>query len=345
MATGCNAIISTDPKQSLDDHYPDGIRDLSDVDESEIIRFVPSISNEDPHDRGDSDPRQQGSEPRPRPSSTSTEFTIASPRLTQEPDRGSSDEPVSPRSQHGLTTHARTGPLSSGETAGQADPESPEDRGLTNAGNPTGALGRSETIDPWHSPQGAMVTVALAAGTTALLVRVVLGLFARIPTNKVLEHPRRAAIMDHIRADPGAEVSAVARKLDMARGVALHHIKRLRQEGFIRITKLNGRTALFAAESGHLGHEEATVLLRREASRNLYEAIRARPGIDQSTLADSLGITQQRVSLLLRRMLAAGVVSKDRESGRLVYYPAGRVGGDAAIQALPDQEPQSQTSD
>lgn len=241
--------------------------------------------------------------------------------------------------------HDWQGPLDAWRATGHFTLDATRDEEMALSGTTTDAPPRSDGEGGWASTPIAAVPVVLAAGGVAGLTRSAWGLFARIPAKKVLEHPRRAAIMAHVRADPGAEVTAVARELEIARGVALHHIKRLRQEGFIRVTRLNGRTALFAADSGHLGNEEAAVLLRRDASRNLYEAIRAQPGIDQSTLADMLDITQQRVSLLLKRMDEAGLVRKDRKAGRLTYYPARRRRREAA--ALPNVQQhaaQEQTS-
>lgn len=241
--------------------------------------------------------------------------------------------------------HDWEGPLDAWKATGHFSLGTSPDEEMTLAGTTIDAPPKLDGGIPWRASPGAVAALVLVGGGLALLIRFAWGLFARIPAKKVLDHRRRAAILDQVRADPGAEVSTVARQLGLSRGVALHHIRRLRQEGFIRFTRLNGRTALFAAEHGHRGHEGATVLLRRETSRNLYEAIRHRPGADQSTLAHSLGITQQRVSLLLGRMVEAGLVSKHRESGRLKYYPATPIGADTAIAAAPYQASQGQTSD
>lgn len=175
-----------------------------------------------------------------------------------------------------------------------------------------------------------------AAG--AMLRRIlVAGLLSR-RARSVLDHPRRAAILHHIQEDPGIETAVVARELGLARGVARHHINRLHREGHLRLRRINGRTALFAADSGHRGEEAAAVLLRRKTTRRLYTVLVEQPGMDQAQLARLMGITQPNVSRLLRRMEAAGLVHKASDGGRFCYFATPEIHSSFTMYGRPQVE-------
>jgi DNA-binding transcriptional ArsR family regulator len=175
------------------------------------------------------------------------------------------------------------------------------------AGAPTAANG-----------EAAWVVGAVATGL--LLAAAALLFYARMSPSRALRHPRRQAILDYVRQNPGAEAASAGRHLGLSRGVLLHHLRQLRISGHLRVQKTEGRTALFAADAGWRGREAAAVLMRRETPRRLHACIDSQPGLDQAQLVHRLGLSQSRVSQVLNRLEAAGLLRKEIRGGRWAYY-------------------------
>lgn len=149
-----------------------------------------------------------------------------------------------------------------------------------------------------------LVTVASAA-IVAWLFWV---LFSKIAPDRVLDHPRRVAILDYVRSEPGVETNTVCRSLGLHWMAAQHHIRTLQRAGHISLSRVGGRTALFAAKAGFRGQEIRVALMRREATRRLLGVLRESPGLDQAGLAARLGLSRQGVSKALVGLVGAGLV-------------------------------------
>lgn len=169
----------------------------------------------------------------------------------------------------------------------------------------------------------AIATAAIAAGSllaAALALRLVSWLFTRVTPERLLEHPRRAALLDCIRAEPGATVQDMARILGMHWGVAAYHVAALRRGGQVHLARVGGRTALFPRTSGH-APRSAEAWLRRPSHARVHAELVARPGAGPTQVASRLGMTQARVSQILADMAQAGLVEARPQGRRRGYWP------------------------
>lgn len=170
--------------------------------------------------------------------------------------------------------------------------------------------------------------IALAAGAVAaaLLVEALWLLFSKLQPGRLLDHPRRASILEHVRAHPGLPAYAVARALNLSRAIALHHVHTLRRAGHLTVHRVGGRTALFPANLGYRGRETQVAFLSRPTHARLHGLLLDRPGLDQAELARAIGVTRARVSQALADLVGAGLV-EPRPLGRKVTYRAVSLAG------------------
>lgn len=157
------------------------------------------------------------------------------------------------------------------------------------------------------------------AGASLAFLGLAAFLFSKLNKSDVLEHPRRAAILDIVKREPGVETNAVARALGLRWPKAAYHVERLQRAGEIVVRRVGGRTALFPANGGHRGREQGIVLQRRATPRRALEALRATPDLDQAALATTLGLHQSQASRVLTALREAGLIEAAMADGRTRY--------------------------
>lgn len=173
----------------------------------------------------------------------------------------------------------------------------------------------------WAWMPGALLA-SVALGIVGLAIQLGWLFFSRLTGDHALHHPRRAQMLEFVRSNPGQELTALARALGLARPIARYHAERLAALGLITFKRFSGRTSLFAADVGCPRHLEAVALLRREPVQRVYEVLRAGGPLSQVDVARRVALTQQRVSQLLARMLAARLAVAVANGGRRHYHAA-----------------------
>lgn len=192
---------------------------------------------------------------------------------------------------------------------------------------PEWVLATSAKGEVWTAP-GPL----LAAGTgLALLVAAVLvlvdalrhgasGLFSRIATSALHEHPVRADLLAAVGASPGVHFSELARRIQVAPGVAQHHLGKLIDAGLVLAVRSGGHTRYFPPGATPQQTVQAQALATAGAAEVL-QAVRARPGISVSDLAAATGRTAGTVSHHLDRLVKAGLVERRRQGRSVGVYP------------------------
>lgn len=123
-----------------------------------------------------------------------------------------------------------------------------------------------------------------------------IALYSRIREDAVLEHPKRAEIMQFVEENPGCHVLRVAEDLGLARGVARHHLMVLERAGRLRRFRDSGQTLLVpayqtkddalraaACEDPHLGAIRALVAQGGMRRAELVALLRDRFGVADPT--------------------------------------------------------------
>lgn len=157
-------------------------------------------------------------------------------------------------------------------------------------------------------------------GLSLVLVRLLWPVFTRLHPADVAGHPRRARILEYVRHQPGTDIASLARAIELPRPVVRYHLSQLARHGLVTIKRLHGRIGLFLPCVGNPVAQARVAILRRASIARIYEALRARPAIDQMTLSRVLGVSQQRISDVLRRLRQAELADFVAGGGRRQYF-------------------------
>lgn len=149
-----------------------------------------------------------------------------------------------------------------------------------------------------------------------------LALFTRFEGAKVLEHPNRLALYDLISRKPGIRLQDLCGETDLSRTAVTHHLRLLENQHLI-VSRRVGRSRHFFENGGRFPREqkEAYAVLQNDRSREIADAIRARPGIIQKGLCEALGLRPSIVHWHVQRLQDAGLVAADRQGRTVAYYP------------------------
>ncbi len=144
-----------------------------------------------------------------------------------------------------------------------------------------------------------------------------LGLFSRLRSSALLEHPARAAAMELVEAEPGIHLSELVRRLDSSESTVMHHLRALERGDRIRLRRTGRYTCAFPAGASRDDIRAAAVLKARGARVILEEVVR-RPGVSAGEVAALIGLDAGTVSHHTARLAEAGLVERVR-SGRYVH--------------------------
>lgn len=176
---------------------------------------------------------------------------------------------------------------------------------------------------PWLPGPGAAASVGLIALLGAM-VRLAAGLVTRMNPDRVLEHPNRRRLHDHIHAEPGATFRELQRGADLAVKSTRHHLSVLKRNGFIVEHGHSNTKRFFPNHGAYDDSWNTVVLLRDDDLARLHAWIAANQGANQrSIVAEAVswgwprGTTQHRL-----RKLVQGHLVEARPDGRQTRYHA-----------------------
>lgn len=147
-------------------------------------------------------------------------------------------------------------------------------------------------------------------------------LYTRIAKDKLLDHGRRDALLAHVRDNPGLTLTDLAEATQIPRNTATYHLNRLEKEGIVASAR-KGRARLYFAVGGEARRSQADAFaaLRHDNGMALARAVGDAPGIDQQALCQKLGLAPSLVHWHADRLLACGVLVKEREGRHVRYHP------------------------
>lgn len=154
-------------------------------------------------------------------------------------------------------------------------------------------------------------------------------LYARLLPSRVLEHPKRRAIMDVVGAEPGVRLADLQRRLGLANGALRHHVDRLEAAGHLRSVPEGSHRRLYPPAAA--GRVAPVPGLADRALRLIEE----RGPIAASDVAAGLGVSRQALHYHLKKLAAQGRIRAARQGGDLVLAAPGAATVPAAPAAAP----------
>ena len=186
-------------------------------------------------------------------------------------------------------------------------------------------------------PTGAVASVSFLALVASLLYYfwpavkgAGLGLFSRTRDDELLEHPRRAQVLQLVQAEPGIHFQDLARRLAVGRGTLDHHLRKMLAAGLLTKVQHNGYACYFPKGAVDRRVMAAAPLLRSGGGRAVFQALRQQPGRSGRELALALGLSQSTVSYHLRKLQEAGLVFGAGDGAGLRLSPLGEQAAAAA---------------
>lgn len=186
-------------------------------------------------------------------------------------------------------------------------------------GGPAPADARPATaVRGWSLPPGdqAVVVGILALGLALLywlfptLKQFAVGAyFSRIERPRVLDHERRARILEIVQAEPGIHSEDLRRRTGLAQGTLQHHVRKLVETGVLVRRRVGGYTCYHAPGAADAQGLEAQAVGRSAAARRILAALEEDPSLSGTALAERLGMSRQSVHYHLKRLRASGLVS------------------------------------
>jgi DNA-binding transcriptional ArsR family regulator len=159
-------------------------------------------------------------------------------------------------------------------------------------------------------------------GGLAKLVSYLWAGFSRRARPPALEHPRRQAIYDLIRDEPGLSFREIQRRLNLSVGTLQKHINRLKDDGIVMAKPHRNTMRYFDNDELNKSTWKATAPLRDPDAQRLHEWLLAHPGTGQTALAQqtatwgwTLAKTRRRLDLLQE----GNLIVVQREKGRVFY--------------------------
>jgi len=144
--------------------------------------------------------------------------------------------------------------------------------------------------------------------------------YRRVHRENALESPRRLAILNFIKANPGLHFRELLRNMSVARGTLDYHIRIMVSEGLLKAVQEKGRSHYFAADSQYSTEEETFIAaMRSDSLRGIITQIYQTQGARTEELAEESGLSKATVYVHVKYLESLGIVRSER-AGRSVQY-------------------------
>ena len=214
--------------------------------------------------------------------------------------------------------------------AAKARPASEADRALSGDNPQIQGPGNSVEVTLWNLPVSVQIDVLM----TYLLVSFGLGLgFLGLGKIKnLLENANRRRVYEHLVANPGCTIAAVASELGMNIGTTNYHLNMLEKERKISLDR-KGRNGKFVCiYSNGLARDEQfkkiNRYIRNQVSKDVLVVLFENPGITNKRLTEIFGLNKSTVSWHLDRLLTDGIVSVRKDGRNKLYFISDEVNDD-----------------
>lgn len=141
----------------------------------------------------------------------------------------------------------------------------------------------------------------------------------------LLMHPVRREIYKIVSESPGSYFFEIASALELPHGTVSWHLKKLEESELVDTMRFAGRRVFFSKALRSQEVEKAFVVLRSEATQEVFSYILNNPGCYQAEIAEALSNHHDTIRHHIQRLKEAKLIISNRK-GRTVHYDLGEVG-------------------
>lgn len=161
--------------------------------------------------------------------------------------------------------------------------------------------------------------------------------YSRYDDSDPLEHEVRNELHAVVSRAPGLPIAEVAREVDSAVSTVRYHVRVLERESLVEATRVDGRNRLYPVGFG--GDVERAAALEDEATRAVLTAVQRHEPINVTALAEALDRSPSTVSHHEKRLVAAGLVDRERDGKRVQLSLTDRAADLLAAESVPNGVP------
>ncbi len=178
------------------------------------------------------------------------------------------------------------------------------------------------TREVWYIGASAVLllvvgTIATEAGKYGFFKMVFFPLYSRVKKEEVLDHFVRGQIYGHIMAHPGSHYNAIKQELKVTNGTLSHHLKTLEMQGFVK-SQRDGTYKRFYPIGAK--HSQNKGIRLSDLQLSIIDDLRQTPGMTQSEIATSIGMSQQSISYNLNILVRKDILRYERNGVKKHYY-------------------------
>jgi len=126
-------------------------------------------------------------------------------------------------------------------------------------------------------------------------------LYSRIRKEALLDNFTRGKIYQYLVEHPGSYLSLIIKELELNTSVAVFHLNKLEQKGYLRSTKDGLRRRFYP--------DGKNIPMRPSKLERITRAIRLNPGITQKELAEDLGLKFSTINEYVIKMKGTGLLT------------------------------------
>lgn len=146
------------------------------------------------------------------------------------------------------------------------------------------------------------------------------GGYAKIRKDDVLNNSTRESVLQLIRTVPGIHASDIARQVNAGWGTIVYHLSVLERNKLITSLVDGRHKRFFPSDTIDYSKRTQLAAVMNPTTKQIYELIDGEPGIVQGEIAGRIGITIPTVIWHLQRLEVAGLVGRDKEGRKFHYF-------------------------
>src|SRR5581483_5745226 len=166
-----------------------------------------------------------------------------------------------------------------------------------------------------------LLALLQALGAWRLLATGGVALYSRLTRSSLLDNAHRDAVYKLIQETPGLNVSEIAQRTSLGWGTTVYHLDRLEREGFVAAERAGLSKRFFAVGLVDRETRRTTAQLKDGPRRDVAAVLLATPGITQSELAATLGMSASAASKQVTKLESAGLVRRERDWKTVRLFP------------------------
>jgi len=153
-----------------------------------------------------------------------------------------------------------------------------------------------------------LLSVLYVEPMTAAVFFLLVPLYLRVKRDNALDHFLRGRMYDYIESNPGVTYSAIRDRFALSNGTTTYHLAVLDILGYVKSSFSGARKCYFPID--FVGKESERTLT--DLQGRILGVLRAHDEAAPSEVARTVGISRQRASYNLRKMVEYGLLVEDQ---------------------------------